>query len=71
MMSVGNCVISENTSETLHATKIVQQLNGEGGFEVRNLSFLTLFSDFQVLQLRGLICKGFNKIHTKKGELLL
>ncbi len=31
-MLVGNCVISKNTSETLHATKIVQQQNWKGEF---------------------------------------
>lgn len=39
-MSAGNCVIFENTNESLHATNIVRQLNWKGGFEVCNVSFL-------------------------------
>ena len=39
-MSAANCVILENTNESLHATSIVQQLNYKGGFEVCSVAFL-------------------------------
>lgn len=45
-MSAANCVILENTYESLHATNIVQQLNYRGGFEVRIVAFLNDFSAF-------------------------
>lgn len=45
-MSAANCVIFENTHESLHATNIVQQLNCKGEFEVCNEPFLEYISTF-------------------------